>query len=81
MITLDTFFRALSVYRSPNAGQRQAVEPAKGASLFLVAGPGTGKTATLTMRLLKLIFVDSISPRGILAFTFKTKAAPKLNSY
>ena len=82
MITFDIFLNALavSVNRRPNAGQRQAVEATKGASLFLVAGPGTGKTATLTMRMLKLIFVDGVSPRGILATTFTKKAAQELRS-
>lgn len=82
MITIDTFLNALaeSVDRKPNTGQRDAVEANKGASLFIVAGPGTGKTATLTMRMLKLIFVDSVSPRGILATTFTKKAAQELRS-
>ena len=82
MISQSTFLRALkeSVNREPNKGQREAVEAASGAPLFVVAGPGTGKTATLTMRMLKLIFVDGISPRGILATTFTNKAAQELRS-
>jgi DNA helicase-2/ATP-dependent DNA helicase PcrA len=82
MISFTTFLRALkeSVNREPNKGQREAVEAVSGASLFVVAGPGTGKTATLTMRMLKLIFVDGISPRGILATTFTNKAAQELRS-
>jgi DNA helicase-2/ATP-dependent DNA helicase PcrA len=82
MITLDQFMRAMreSTNRVPNAGQHQAVEPPETASLFLVAGPGTGKTATLTMRMLKLIFVDGVSPLGILATTFTKKAAQELRS-
>ncbi len=82
MITFDTFQRALkeATGRIPNAGQKQAVDAVSGASLFIVAGPGTGKTATLTMRMLKLIFVDGVSPRGILATTFTKKAAQELRS-
>jgi DNA helicase-2/ATP-dependent DNA helicase PcrA len=82
MISFDTFLRAIevSIGRKPNAGQRQAVGAGKGASLFIVAGPGSGKTATLTMRMLKLIFVDGVSPRGILATTFTKKAAQELRS-
>ena len=48
--------------------------------LFIVAGPGTGKTACLTLRILKLILVDGVSPRGILATTFTKKAAAELRS-
>ncbi len=82
MISFDTFLRALkeSTDRRPNDGQREAIAADKAASLFIVAGPGTGKTATLTMRMLKLIFVDGVSPRGILATTFTKKAAQELRS-
>src|SRR5688572_845772 len=82
MISLTTFLLALkeSMNREPNKGQQEAIEAASGAPLFVVAGPGTGKTATLTMRMLKLIFVDGISPRGILATTFTNKAAEELRS-
>jgi DNA helicase-2/ATP-dependent DNA helicase PcrA len=82
MISYAMFLRGLadSVRRTPNSGQRLAIEAANGESLFIVAGPGTGKTATLTMRMLKLIFVDGVSPRGILATTFTKKAAQELRS-
>ena len=69
-----------SMGRKPNPGQRQAVAAAMNDALFVVAGPGTGKTATLTMRILKLIFVDGVKPRGILATTFTKKAAAELRS-
>lgn len=65
----------MSVHRTPNAGQCKAVESDKSASMFIIAGPGTGKTATLTMRMLKLVFVDGVSPRGILATTFREEKA------
>lgn len=81
-IPLSTFLQALkgSVNREPNKGQKEAVEAASGASLFVVAGPGTGKTATLTLRMLKLIFVDGLPPRSVLATTFTKKAAAELRS-
>ena len=81
MIPADTFLHALeSVGRRPNQGQSDAVSAAKEAPLFVVAGPGTGKTACLTMRMLKLIYVDGVAPRGILATTFTKKAAGELRS-
>jgi DNA helicase-2/ATP-dependent DNA helicase PcrA len=81
MISFDTFLKALeSVGRRPNKGQSDAVSAAKDAPLFVVAGPGTGKTACLTMRMLKLIYVDGVAPRGILATTFTKKAAGELRS-
>lgn len=81
MILFDTFLQALeSVGRRPNQGQSDAVSAAKEAPLFVVAGPGTGKTACLTMRMLKLIYVNGVAPRGILATTFTKKAAGELRS-
>ena len=81
MIKIDTFLQALkAVGRSPNQGQNAAISAAKDAPLFVVAGPGTGKTACLTMRMLKLIYVDGVAPRGILATTFTKKAAGELRS-
>lgn len=50
------------------------------ASLFVVAGPGTGKTACLTLRVLKLVYVDQVDPSGIIATTFTRKAAGELRS-
>jgi len=66
--------------RTRNIGQKQALDAGKGLSLFIVAGPGTGKTATLTMRIHELIFVESLSPSGILATTFTKKAAQEHRS-
>jgi len=81
MIAFATFLQALaSVGRNPNQGQAQVVAAPKGEPLFVVAGPGTGKTACLTMRMLKLIFVDGVPPAGILATTFTKKAAEELRS-
>lgn len=63
-----------------NPEQRQAVEADSSESLFLVAGPGSGKTTVLTLRVLKLIFVDGIEPGAILATTFTRRAAAELRS-
>jgi len=56
------------------------VVAAANAGVFIVAGPGTGKTASLTLRILKLVLADGIQPRGILATTFTKKAAEELRS-
>ena len=81
MIAVPAFQRAIaSVGRKPNTGQAKAISAAKDEPLFVVAGPGTGKTACLTMRMLKLIFVDGVPPTGILATTFTKKAAEELRS-
>jgi DNA helicase-2/ATP-dependent DNA helicase PcrA len=51
-----------------------------GEALFVVAGPGTGKTACLALRVLKLVYVDQVDPAGIIATTFTRKAAAELRS-
>jgi len=60
--------------------QRDAVTAARDESLFLVAGPGTGKTTVLALRVLKLVFVDDIDPGNIVATTFTRRAAAELRS-
>lgn len=60
--------------------QRKAVNARLSQSLFLVAGPGSGKTTCSALRLLKLIFVDGVKAEQILATTFTRKAATALRS-
>lgn len=60
--------------------QQAAVSADADESLFIVAGPGSGKTTVLTLRLLKLVFVDDVDPQAILATTFTKKAATELRS-
>lgn len=81
MIELTTFYRALQTFRPlPDDFQRSAVEAQKSEGLFIVAGPGSGKTTCLTLRMLKLMLVDGVAPKGILATTFTVKAAEELRS-
>ena len=47
-------------------------------ALWIVAGPGSGKTEVLVVRALKLIFVDNINPKSIIITTFTEKAAKNL---
>lgn len=48
------------------------------APLLIVAGPGTGKTRTLTQRIAHLVRDHAVDPRSILAITFTNKAATEL---
>lgn len=62
-----------------NEEQRRAVEH-YGAPLIIQAGPGTGKTRTLTHRLAALVQKRNLSPDAILAVTFTNKAAAEMKS-
>ncbi len=57
--------------------QEKVVKHGKG-PLWVVAGPGSGKTEVLVLRTLKLVFVDNLLPSSIIITTFTEKAANNL---
>lgn len=65
---------------SANNEQNEAISADIDESLFIVAGPGSGKTTVIVLKILKYIFVDGISPSSIIATTFTRKAADELYS-
>ena len=65
---------------SSNKNQQDAILSGGDESLFIVAGPGSGKTTVMVLKILKYIFVDDINPSEILATTFTRKAAEELYS-
>jgi len=48
--------------------------------LMIAAGPGTGKTSTLVLRALRLVFVDNLLPEQIIITTFTNKAADEIRA-
>ncbi len=60
-----------------NEEQRAAVE-CTDAPLIISAGPGTGKTRTLTVRVAHLVRAHGVSPESVLAITFTNKAAEEM---
>ena len=60
-----------------NPAQRAAVTHT-GGPLAIVAGPGTGKTRTLTVRIAHLVGELGVAPASILALTFTNKAAEEM---
>ena len=59
-----------------DASQRDAVQ-APG-PLMILAGPGTGKTRTLTRRIAVLVAERGVPPEGCLALTFTRRAATEM---
>ncbi len=60
-----------------NPEQTRAVESTAGA-MVIQAGPGTGKTRTLTAKIAYLVSKKDVDPGSILALTFTNKAAKQL---
>jgi uncharacterized protein (TIGR00375 family) len=69
--------REIGLLEGLNPGQKQAVE-SKNPAILIQAGPGTGKTRTLTAKIASLISEKKTDPNAILALTFTNKAAREL---
>lgn len=64
-------------YNKLNAQQLEAVETIDG-PLLVIAGPGTGKTQLLSMRVANILIKTDSDPRSILCLTFTNKAATNM---
>ncbi len=58
-----------TAYKNLNAGQREAVDTIEG-PVMVIAGPGTGKTQILTLRIANILRLSDTKPGNILALTF-----------
>lgn len=70
-MTLAVFSRH---YRALNTAQREAVDTIEG-PVMVVAGPGTGKTAVLTLRIANILRLTDTPANAILALAFTNSAA------
>jgi len=64
-------------YARLNAEQKQAVDTTEG-PVFVIAGPGTGKTQVLTLRIANILRTTDTPPDGILALTFTEAATAEM---
>lgn len=62
------------LYQRLNAAQREAVDAIEG-PVMVLAGPGTGKTQVLTMRVANILRQTDMAPWNILCLTFTESAA------
>jgi DNA helicase II / ATP-dependent DNA helicase PcrA len=73
-------------HRSPDAGPDRDLDPDQLAAaeaqspLMIVAGPGTGKTRTLTYRIARQVASPGMAPRSCLAITFTRRAAEEMRA-
>jgi len=64
----------VAAYNGLNANQKQAVDSIDG-PILVVAGPGTGKTQLLTLRIANILRRTDVLPENILCLTFTDSAA------
>lgn len=69
----------MSVKKTPSDEQRKIIEAPADANVIVVAGAGSGKTFTMTERVVQLIH-EGVPPEHILGLTFTKKAAGELLS-
>jgi uncharacterized protein (TIGR00375 family) len=60
--------------------EQRAAATCVNAPLVIVAGPGTGKTRTLTVRIAHLLAGHAVAPESVLAITFTNKAAEEMRA-
>lgn len=65
-------------YQELNALQKQAVDHIDRGPLLVIAGPGTGKTQTLALRIANILLKTDAKPDNILALTFTDIAAKNM---
>lgn len=76
----DVIYPATGRNIDSNENQKSIISSSLTRSIKVVAGPGSGKTTVIVLRLMKLVFVDGIEPQNIIATTFTVKAAEELKS-
>ncbi|HMO78133.1 MAG TPA: ATP-dependent DNA helicase [Candidatus Paceibacterota bacterium] len=70
-ISTDSFTKA---FKGLNIAQKEAVESIEG-PVMVIAGPGTGKTQILTLRIANILLKTDTAPSSILALTFTESGA------
>lgn len=74
---MPTTERFDTLYAQLNARQREAVDAIDG-PVMVIAGPGTGKTKILTLRIANILTRTDTPPEAILALTFTESGASEM---
>jgi DNA helicase II / ATP-dependent DNA helicase PcrA len=78
-MTIEDLLKALQTLSLPHPNEAQrTVMLHNGGPLWVIAGPGTGKTQALILRCLHLLCVEKVPPAAILLTTYTRKAAFQL---
>lgn len=64
-------------YKKLNSEQKEAVDAIEG-PVMVIAGPGTGKTQVLTLRIANILQKTQVNPDNILALTFTENGAGEM---
>ena len=75
----ESLVESLGIAHNPNENQWRVIEHA-GGPMLVIAGPGSGKTATVVNSVLYLVVVKGVDPDEIMLTTFTNKAADELRS-
>jgi DNA helicase-2/ATP-dependent DNA helicase PcrA len=77
--SIEELYDSFQEYRGYqlNTQQKRAVE-SDGEGTWILAGPGTGKTETIIVRVLRLLLIDQVPPESIVLTTFTERAAKNL---
>ncbi len=75
---IELIENVLGITLEDNLDQKKSILSPVNENQYIVAGPGSGKTTVLVLKILKYIFVDNIKLKNILVTTFTKKAAREL---
>ena len=67
------------LYKKLNPRQKEAVDAIEG-PVMVIAGPGTGKTSILTLRIANILAKTDTTPDSVLALTFTESGVHSMRS-
>ena len=75
---IELIENVLGITVEDNLNQKEAILSSLDEDQYIVAGPGSGKTTVLVLKILKYVFVDGLNFENIIVTTFTKKAAKEI---